>query len=178
MKSSDELIQKVRQELGDNRYIYWQKVWYQKIMEIFPDLMDKVPYEVYREIDEANTKGLKYCELPYDIFLSVSEKIELNGQLENQIIELVSKSKGGLDYDECKEDHYQEIHFEYKENDFRVDVLDADVKSEPTTLSVKISWLKPKQVAKNVRAQGFECKYKPWKRLLGYSEGQSYEIKW
>ena len=108
----------------------------------------------------------------------MSEKIEINGQLENQIIELVSKSKGSLDYDECKDDHYQEIHFEYKENDFRVDVLDADVKSEPTTLSVEVSWLKPKQVAKNLRTQGFKCKYKPWKRLLGYSEGQSYEIKW
>lgn len=175
MKNSDELIKKVRQELGDNRYVYWQRIWYQKIMEIFPGLMDKVPYEVYREIDEANTKGLKYCELPYDIFLSVFEKIELNGQLKKQIGELFSKSKGNLDYELWGPE--RSIHFDYKGNTFRIYLLNAGIKNEPTTLSVKTS-LTPKQVAKNLRAQGFKCKYQPWKRLLGYSETQAYKIEW
>lgn len=179
MRNSNELIKKVRQKLGDNRYIYWQKIWYEKIMEIFPDLMNKVPYEVYRKIDKAETKGFKHCELPWNIFLYTFEKVELNDQLKNQIIELINKSKGSLDYDECKDCHWQEqeIHFEYKENEFRVDVLNADIKSEPTAFKVE-AHLTPKQVAKNLRTQGFGCRYESWKRLLGYSEEQAYKIKW
>lgn len=175
MRNSNELIKKVRQKLGDNRYIYWQKIWYEKIMEIFPDLMNKVPYEVYRKIDEAETKGFKHCELPWN--LATFEKVELNDQLKNQIIELINKSKVSLDYDECKDCHCQEIHFEYKENEFRTDVLNADIKSEPTAFQVEV-YLTPKQVAKNLRAQGFGCRYEPWKRLLGYDEEQAYKIKW
>lgn len=174
MKSSDELIKKVRQELGDNRYVYWQKIWYQKIMEIFPGLMDKVPYEVYLAIDEAQTKGFNHCEMP-DIFLDVSEKIELNGQLKKQIGELFSKSKGRLDYEPWGPT--RSIHFDYNGNTFRVHLYNVGIKNEPTTLSVETS-LTPKQVAKNLRAQGFKCKYQPWKRLLGYSEEQAYKIKW
>lgn len=176
MKNSDELIKKVRQELGDDRYVYWPKIWYQKIMEIFPGLMDKVPYEVYREIDEANTKGLRYCELPCDIFLSVSEKIELNGQLKRQIGELFSKSKDNLDYELWGPE--RSIHFDYNGNTFRVRLYNVGIKNRPTILNAEVSSLTPKQVAKNLRAQGFKCKYQPWRRLLGYSEEQAYKIKW
>lgn len=174
MKSSDELIQKVRQELGDNRYIYWQKVWYQKIMEIFPNLMNKVPFEVYRKIDEAETKGFKHCEIP-DTFLGVSEKIELNGQLKKQIGEMFSKSKGWLDYEPWGPE--RSIHFDYKENTFRIYLYNVGVKNEPTIFKVSVE-LTPKQAARNLRTQGFGCRYEPWKRLLGYSKEQSYKIKW
>lgn len=174
MKSSDELIQKVRQKLGDDRYIYWQKVWYQKIMEIFPNLMNKVPFEVYRKIDEAETKGFKHCEIP-DTFLGVSEKIELNGQLKKQIGELFSKSKGGLDYEKWGPE--RQIHFDYKENTFRIYLYNVGVKNEPTIFKASVE-LTPKQAARNLRTQGFGCRYEPWKRLLGYSKEQSYKIKW
>lgn len=173
MKNSDELIQKVRRKLGDDRYIYWQKVWYQKIMGIFPNLMNKVPFEVYRKIDEAETKGFKHCEIP-DI-LDVSEEIELNGQLKKQIGEMFSKSKGWLDYEPWGPE--RSIHFDYKENTFRIYLYNVGVKNEPTIFKVSVE-LTPKQAARNLRTQGFGCRYEPWKRLLGYSKEQSYKIKW
>lgn len=175
MRNSNELIKKVRQKLGDNRYIYWQKIWCEKIMEIFPDLMNKVPTEVYRKIDETQTKGLKHCDLPWDIFLEVSEKIELNGQLKRQIGELFSKSKGSLDYEKWGPE--RQIHFSYKKNEFRTYLYNVGVKNEPTIFEASVK-LTPKQTAKNLRTQGFGCRYEPWKRLLGYSEEQAYKIKW
>lgn len=175
MRNSNELIKKVRQKLGDNRYIYWQKIWYEKIMEIFPDLMNKVPYEVYRKIDKAETKGFKYCEMP-DTFLEVvSKKIEINGQLKNQIIELFNKSKDSLDYEKWGSE--RQIHFGYKENEFRTYLYNVGIKNEPIIFEVSVK-LTPKQTAKNLRTQDFGCRYEPWKRLLGYSEEQAYKIKW
>ena len=54
--------------------------------------MNKVPSEVYRKIDEAETKGFKHCELPWD--LATFEKIELNGQLKRQNWRTVQQVKG------------------------------------------------------------------------------------